>query len=275
MVCVRSPAKLNLCLFVLGKRSDGFHEILSVVQKVELCDLIEIEESYENSVEFRSHWDIPEDNTVSRTLRYISGFTGNFYKVRVIKNIPPGAGLGGASSNAGTVLKKFNIPQMSVIAEKVGSDVPLFLKKTPSLISGRGEIVSEISIEGINSAWFLIVFPNISSITKDVYEKFDSLGISCDTERVSYLRKLVSSGVIKWKDFEFVLGWNDLEFPFLDLYPEAKSVKDFLSRFAKFHLTGSGSSFFSVFFDKKEAKRVYDTLRNRFSFLWLVKAFED
>lgn len=279
MIFVRSPAKLNLCLFVLGRRPDGFHEILSVVQKVDFCDFIEIDGSYRNSVEFKSYWHIPEDNTVLRALRYISEFTGDFYSVRVIKNIPPGAGLGGASSNAGAIIKNLgkNIAQDKLlsIAQNIGSDVSLFLKKTPSIISGRGEIVSEISIEGIDSAWFLIVFPNISSITKEVYEKFDKLGVSCDAEKVSYFRKLVSYGSIRWKDFEFVLGCNDLELPFLELYPDSAEIKKFLSKFSRFYLTGSGSSFFSVFFDKKEAEKMHSKIKEHFKFSWVVKSFTD
>lgn len=277
---VKSPAKLNLCLFVLGKRNDGFHEILSVVQKIDLCDIIEIRNADKNSVSFESDWEIPKNNTVFISLEYISSFTKNFYRVRIKKNIPPGAGLGGASSNAGTILNVFKdkIPEDKIwnIAEKIGSDVPLFLRKSPSVISGRGEIVSEISIEGLDSVIFLVVFPNITSITKDVYHRFDTINTDQDKRKLEILKDLINSaGVIKWDDFKNVLGYNDLETAFLQMYPEAKNVKEFLSRFAKFYLTGSGSSFFSVFFDEKEAERIYNILKQNFKFIWLVKAFKN
>lgn len=277
---VKSPAKLNLCLFVLGKRNDGFHEILSVVQKIDLCDIIEIKNADKNSVSFESDWEIPKNNTVSLSLEYISSFTKNFYSIRIKKNIPPGAGLGGASSNAGTILNVFKdkIPEDKIwnIAEKIGSDVPLFLKNSPSVISGRGEIVSEISIEGLESVIFLVVFPNITSITKDVYHRFDTINTDQEKRKLEILKDLINSaGVIKWDDFKNVLGYNDLETAFLQMYPEAKNVKEFLSRFAKFYLTGSGSSFFSVFFDEKEAKRIYNILKQNFKFIWLVKTFKN
>ena len=277
---VKSPAKLNLCLFVLGKRNDGFHEILSVVQKIDLCDIIEIRNADKNSVSFESDWEIPKNNTVFISLEYISSFTKNFYRVRIKKNIPPGAGLGGASSNAGTILNVFKnkIPEDKIwnIAEKIGSDVPLFLRKSPSVISGRGEIVSEISIGGLDSVIFLVVFPNITSITKDVYHRFDTINTDQDKRKLEILKDLINSaGVIKWDDFKNVLGYNDLETAFLQMYPEAKNVKEFLSRFAKFYLTGSGSSFFSVFFDEKEAERIYNILKQNFKFIWLVKAFKN
>jgi len=277
---VKSPAKLNLCLFVLGKRNDGFHEILSVVQKIDLCDIIEIRNADKNSVSFESDWEIPKNNTVFISLEYISSFTKNFYRVRIKKNIPPGAGLGGASSNAGTILNVFKnkIPEDKIwnIAEKIGSDVPLFLRKSPSVISGRGEIVSEISIGGLDSVIFLVVFPNITSITKDVYHRFDTINTDQDKRKLEILKDLINSaGVIKWDDFKNVLGYNDLETAFLQMYPEAKNVKEFLSRFAKFYLTGSGSSFFSVFFDEKEARRIYNILKQNFKFIWLVKAFKN
>lgn len=277
---VKSPAKLNLCLFVLGKRNDGFHEILSVVQKIDLCDIIEIRNADKNSVSFESDWEIPKNNTVFISLEYISSFTKNFYRVRIKKNIPPGAGLGGASSNAGTILNVFKdkIPEDKIwnIAEKIGSDVPLFLRKSPSVISGRGEIVSEISIEGLDSVIFLVVFPNITSITKDVYHRFDTINTDQDKRKLEILKDLINSaGVIKWDDFKNVLGYNDLETAFLQMYPEAKNVKEFLSRFAKFYLTGSGSSFFSVFFDEKEAERIYNILKQNFKFVWLVKTFKN
>lgn len=277
---VKSPAKLNLCLFVLGKRNDGFHEILSVVQKIDLCDIIEIRNADKNSVSFESDWEIPKNNTVFISLEYISSFTKNFYRVRIKKNIPPGAGLGGASSNAGTILNVFKnkIPEDKIwnIAEKIGSDVPLFLRKSPSVISGRGEIVSEISIGGLDSVIFLVVFPNITSITKDVYHRFDTINTDQDKRKLEILKDLINSaGVIKWDDFKNVLGYNDLETAFLQMYPEAKNVKEFLSRFAKFYLTGSGSSFFSVFFDEKEAERIYNILKQNFKFVWLVKTFKN
>lgn len=277
---VKSPAKLNLCLFVLGKRNDGFHEILSVVQKIDLCDIIEIRNADKNSVSFESDWEIPKNNTVFISLEYISSFTKNFYRVRIKKNIPPGAGLGGASSNAGTILNVFKnkIPEDKIwnIAEKIGSDVPLFLRKSPSVISGRGEIVSEISIGGLDSVIFLVVFPNITSITKDVYHRFDTINTDQDKRKLEILKDLINSaGVIKWDDFKNVLGYNDLETAFLQMYPEAKNVKEFLSRFAKFYLTGSGSSFFSVFFDEKEAERIYNILKQNFKFIWLVKTFKN
>lgn len=281
MIFLRSPAKLNLCLFVLGKRPDGYHDIFSVVQTVDLCDIIEIYESDRNQVEFHSSWDIPYDNTVLKAIQYVSDLTHKFYRVKVIKNIPPGAGLGGASSNAGVIIKELlgnTERNATLIAEKIGSDVPLFLKPTPSVISGRGENVQEIKIEKIDSVSFVIVFPQIVSITRDVYAEFDRLFVenrnvqNRSLERAERLQKLIQKeGYIRWDDFVEFLGANDLEVPFLKLYPKGLEIKEYLLKFGNFYLTGSGSSFFALFFDQNEAWKIYNKLKEQFHFSWLVR----
>lgn len=276
-----SPAKLNLCLFVLGKREDGYHDIISIVQKISIFDLIDLEFSEKrNEVKFISLWHIPEGNTVINTLDFVSQITGRFFKVSILKNIPPSGGLGGASSNAGVILKNLlnDFSQMQNLAEKIGSDVPLFLRKSPSMISGRGEKVSEIKIEKIKDAIFVVVFPGILSQTKRVYETFDDIFavIEKNPERKEKLECLMKvRGDIRWEDFEIFLGWNDLEFAFLEIFREAKEVKNFLSKFSKFYLTGSGSSFFSVFFDLDKAKFVFERVREHFRFSWIAVPFFD
>ncbi|MCS7212630.1 MAG: hypothetical protein NZ927_00150 [Candidatus Calescibacterium sp.] len=283
MIFLRSPAKINLCLFVLGKRPDGYHDIFSIVQTVDLCDIIEIYESNRNQVEFHSAWDIPQDNTVLKTIQYVSDVTHKFYRVKVIKNIPPGAGLGGASSNAGVIIRELlgNTDRNAIlIAEKIGSDVPLFLRQTPSVISGRGENVQEIKIEKIDSVFFVIVFPQITSVTRDVYAEFDRIYIenkdlqNRSLEKIEHLQKLIlKEGYIRWDDFIEFLGSNDLEVPFLKLYPKGLEIKEYLLKFGNFYLTGSGSSFFALFFDQDEALKIYNKLKERFHFSWLVRKF--
>lgn len=279
MLYLPSPAKLNLCLFVLGRRQDGYHDILSVVHKVDLCDAIYIDEHEVNEVSFDSIWEIPSSNTVTKTLELISTLTQRFYKVRVKKNIPPGGGLGGASSNAAALLSTLcPYEHREELAEKIGADVTLFLKDSPAVISGKGEKVSKIEIRELRSALFVVVFPGIQAATHIVYRIFDDLEDRIRTdkirnEKLEKLLKMLEENELKWKKFEDILGWNDLEEPLFSLNPVFKEVKNMLMKEGRFYLTGSGSSFFSVFFDPEEALHVQGRVKRHFEFCWVLKTF--
>ncbi len=278
------PAKINLFLFVLGKMESGYHEIVSCVDTVSLFDEIEVEEisKKENLVIFDSLWDIPQNNSVSKTLNLISHITGKRFRVAVKKRIPPGAGLGGASSDSGVLIKelskKYAIDELKSreIAENIGSDVPLFLFERPVLIYGRGEKVKEIRVERRDEFFYVLVWPGIISETKKVYEHFDkihyknSLNISEKRNLVDHILNLEE---IPFDFFSEVLGKNDLEEPFLSLYKDGEEIKKFLSQFGNFYLTGSGSTFFSIFFDEKTAMDTAEKLRKYFNFVFVCKPY--
>jgi 4-diphosphocytidyl-2-C-methyl-D-erythritol kinase len=275
------PAKINFFLFVLGKMESGYHEIVSCVDTVSLFDETEVEEinKKENLVIFESLWDIPENNSVSKTLNLISHITGKIFRVVVKKMIPPGSGLGGASSDSGVLIKELSKRyaiddhKSREIAENIGSDVPLFLFERPVLIYGRGEKVKQIRIERRNEFFYVVVWPEIISETKKVYAQFDKIHSesSLNSKKRDLVNYILNLEEISFDFFSEVLGKNDLEQAFLSLYKDGEKIKKFLSQFGNFYLTGSGSAFFSIFFDEKSAIDTAEKLRKYFNFVFVCK----
>src|SRR5207249_7954912 len=151
---LRAPAKINLTLEVLGRRSDGFHEIRSVVQTISLCDLIEVSAATDLTLVSPSlHWPTRHDlsyRAAERLREALGSPTGATMNRQ--KRIPISAGLGGGSSDAAAALRLlerlWRVPesgsQIRRVAEKIGSDVCLFLAGGTSLLTGRGERVERL-----------------------------------------------------------------------------------------------------------------------------------
>jgi len=155
-----APAKLNLTLEVLGRRSAGFHGVRSVMVPIDLCDELEFSEA----PEFQFECDVPElqrDNIVGRAVCELPQTLANM-RVSLRKRIPTQAGLGGASSDAAAVLLAAQHgmfgppPQLDYVAaaRRLGSDVPFFLVQTAALVEGTGERVTAL---GALPAWHAIV----------------------------------------------------------------------------------------------------------------------
>ena len=256
---ILTPAKINLFLEITGKRKDGYHDICSLIEKINLFDTIEFFPSDKNKVEFTGQWQIPEENTVSKTIENLCCLfpdISNAYPLRIVvhKNIPPGSGLGGASSDAAAVLKtcnlvwKLNLDEDSMrnIAIKIGSDVPLFLKDGPCIIEGKGEIVRYI--ERLPHLFFEVFVPDIQISTRMVYENVSEKQISDLTQAHSSIKIFLSA----WKqnDIEKMekLLFNRLEEVTLGINKEIGQFKNWLeSELGKcFMLTGSGGGLYAI-----------------------------
>lgn len=184
---VVSPAKINLMLAVGEKRSDGYHEIASIMQTLDLADRIDIELQPWEHEHSDIVVDVPGlvggDTLVTAALTRLFDRIGRGARiwVSIDKNIPVGGGLGGGSSNAAATLNAVNTMLSSPIKEQellhiaanVGSDVPFFLlgEKATALVTGRGDKVTKIS--DIPSRTWLLLFPHTHQSTADVYDKFD------------------------------------------------------------------------------------------------------
>jgi 4-diphosphocytidyl-2-C-methyl-D-erythritol kinase len=156
-VDVTSPAKVNLFLEILGRRGDGYHEIRSVFQELELADKLVC--SSRSDGELHLHCDAPgvpldETNLILRAGRRLQAEAGVARGAEIVleKRIPPGGGLGGGSSNAAAALRalsalwEVSLPseRLAALAAKVGSDVPFFLTGGTGLVTGRGEGVASV-----------------------------------------------------------------------------------------------------------------------------------
>lgn len=249
MIRVLAPSKINLFLRVLGKREDGYHEIISLVDIVSLCDVIHVKEIEHDAVFVTDEQGILEEgegNSVYRMLMLVKQRFGirKGMSVHIEKHIPIGGGLGGSSTDAAEVLKIVNrlwhlglsLEEMVELGKEVGSDVPLFLYGLPCLIRGKGERVEPFHIPPLT---YLIVYPGVPSIAREVYEKITPQGGSIE----------VGFEVLRDRDQVYSMLHNDLEAPAMLLHPVIGEMKAELKRCgaAGVLMCGSGSSVFGIF----------------------------
>jgi len=259
---LRAPAKINWFITVLGKRDDGYHEILSVMQSVGLYD--ELLMSNADTIEVVSDVAIPiEDNLVYRAAILLKRRTSYSKGAKIIlrKKIPLSAGLGGGSSDGACTLlglKKLwgldlSNGELSSIGAEVGSDVPFFLNGPTAFVEGRGERVTPLEVN--SSITFLLVKPPVFVSTAWVYDCFDRLYISGLT-RKSFDIKLFCEA-LKERDFALLstMVHNDLEWVVIERYPEVGEMKErLLEKGAVVSaMSGSGPTVFGVFESRQKA----------------------
>tara|TARA_Y100000588_G_scaffold77869_1_gene81252 strand:- start:762 stop:1628 length:867 start_codon:yes stop_codon:yes gene_type:complete len=174
MLTRKSFAKINITLEIIGKRSDGYHDIASVMQTIDLSD--ELTFSYADRITLRSNLKSMENNDnlivkAARALRKLTGYTGGA-DIFLKKNIPLSSGMGGGSSNAACTLLSLNslwglnlgLADLFKIADHIGSDVSFFLTSAPALVKGKGNIVELIN--GFPRLYVLTVTPSLDMINK-------------------------------------------------------------------------------------------------------------
>ena len=183
---LKSRAKINLSIDVLGKREDGYHLVEMIMQTIDLADIIKISIIEEDTIKIKSNSiNIPldMDNIVYKAANLIKTKfnikTG--VEIYIEKNIPVAAGMAGGSSNAAAVLVglnkifdlNLNEEELQVLGLTLGADVPFCISGGASLAENIGEELTDI--EGLHSDTFILVCkPNIFVSTKDVYEEIDS-----------------------------------------------------------------------------------------------------
>jgi 4-diphosphocytidyl-2-C-methyl-D-erythritol kinase len=181
---VLAPAKINLSLLIAGKRADGFHEIETIMAKIDLCDELLLEPMDTEGIHLRCRGKYPApdgpENLVYQAcckLSQVAGITPAV-KLTLTKNIPAGAGLGGGSSDAAAALIGLNrmaglnlpLPRLSEIASELGSDVPFFLGGPLSFCTGKGEKIKKI--EKIFNFTAILALPAVKVLTKKVYDNY-------------------------------------------------------------------------------------------------------
>ncbi len=262
MFTLPAPAKINWLLFVLGKRDDGYHEIRSLMQCVDLADQLDFEAS--DTLSLEANCSIPtSENAVWKAALLLKEHAGTEKGARITlrKNVPMEAGLGGGSSDAASALMGLNrlwelglsLKELSLLGAKLGSDVPFFLGARCSLVSGRGEITKPVGLEG--SFALLIVKPSFGVPTPRAYRALSRY------TRLTKARNNIKLFIRALKDGDLgslePLGGNDLETGVLPAYPEISRIKDALKREGSSYvmMSGSGSSVFGVFRDEEAARR--------------------
>ncbi|SHK51212.1 4-(cytidine 5'-diphospho)-2-C-methyl-D-erythritol kinase [Thermocrinis minervae] len=239
-----SPAKVNLGLWILGKRDDGYHEILTIMQTVDLFDEIYIEEG---PLSVSTNIGIPqEENLVYKALLHLERLLGKpiELKVHINKRIPVGSGLGGGSSNVGTVLREVNRllgepldeGALMEIASKVSSDAPFFIKGGSAVSSGRGEKIMPVDLPPFT---FTVVYPNQPVFTAKVYSLVREENLTSHVDVDKILNRL--------REGDFSLLSNELGRLACEAFPVVGECFRFLESLGlRPMVSGSGSCVFYV-----------------------------
>jgi 4-diphosphocytidyl-2-C-methyl-D-erythritol kinase len=279
---VRAYAKINLTLDVLGRRSDGYHELTTVMQAVDLYDTICLAESQDEQVHL--HCDRPElsnaENLAVRAAQIVRQRL-NLQRGIVLelrKCIPMAAGLGGGSSDAAAVLlalqKWWQLPLTSDdlldMAASLGSDVPFFLSSGLALCEGRGERVTPLPPRWPAALrWFVLVKPAISVSTAAVFGSLPASDYSDGAHSRAVAAALREGSELKTEHL-----CNDLERGVLERFSEvARARSDLFSAGAKLvRLSGSGPTLFAPFATLAEAAQVHQIMQSRGHEAYLTRA---
>jgi 4-diphosphocytidyl-2-C-methyl-D-erythritol kinase len=257
---VRSFAKVNLALSVLGRRTDGYHDIHTIFQSIDLFDEIELRAAAQLEFSSKDFPDIPlEDNLVWKAAKLLA----SRFNVRqgalmtLSKKIPMGSGLGGGSSNAAATLLglcrlwRIAVPDDDLFkaAADLGSDVPFFLHGGTALGTGRGEKIQPLPDPPRQH--LVVIFPGVQVSTAEAYRSLNlGLTSSAEDHRIQRFRGRVE------KNQSFLTGiFNDFEKSILPAYPSIREAKRFLDTAGATAvlLSGSGSSVFGFFPDEESA----------------------
>jgi len=281
VVTVSAPAKVNLILRISDRRSDGYHNLWSIMQTVGLEDEVRLRQSVgSNDVRLRcdsAQLAVDRSNLVHRAavavLERAQKKIGLNIELR--KNIPMGAGLGGGSSDAAATILGLNRllqlewspAQMAEVAQPLGSDVPFFLFSPSAVVAGRGELVRPITVGGVR--WVVLINPGFGVETRWAYQE-----LAAKRSRVRQL----SQGQLEL-DRQDQMNWaqlaaaaeNDFEAPVFAKHGALREIKQtLLSLGAEIALlSGSGATVFGLFRDELAAQRA----RAHFTGDKLLKAF--
>jgi 4-diphosphocytidyl-2-C-methyl-D-erythritol kinase len=254
-----APAKLNLFLHITGRRPDGYHELQTLFQILDWGDELRFEVNDSGQISRDCNIDaVPQANDIcvraAHLLKTRCGVRKGVH-ISLLKRIPMGAGLGGGSSDAATVLCALNQlwscglsrQQLTELGLELGADVPVFVNGYSAWAEGRGEKLHAVSL---GKRYYVLVFPGVSISTAEVF-------------RHPLLKR--DSKPVKMSPSHFQPGRNDCEAVALHLYPELKSVMRDLSDWGKPHMSGTGSTFFLSFDTKKTANSAASELECRYN----------
>lgn len=259
-----TPAKINLSLEILERRSDGYHEIRTVFQKISLYDEVRLNLSSDKGIRVSTDDpSIPSDRTnlahkaAAALLKEQKAAAG--VSIHIKKKIPAGAGLGGGSSNAAATLKGLNTllnlnltdEYLLALSRSIGADVPFFLSgAATALAGGTGEKIRPLKLKF--RLWLIVVFPNFGISTAWAYNTYSKYILL--TKKKKNI-KVVDLN-LSYKNVVSAL-YNDFEQVVIPKYPEIKTLKNNLIEAGATGslLSGSGSAVFGVFATREDAEQ--------------------
>ena len=277
---IKSYCKINLSLRVLKKLNNGYHNIMSLITFCDLHDLISISEisNLKDKISFSGKFKKginKKKNTITKVLALLRRnqlIENQTFKINIQKNIPPGSGLGGGSSNAAYLLNYFNSKmrlklsknKIKKLASQIGFDVPVNLERRNTLLTGkRGEILRLNQKFRLN---LLIVYPNLICSTKKIYERNRKISLSKPRSffYIKNNKKLIN--LLKNEN-------NDLEKTVITIYPKVKKIIDYIKSqkgcyFSR--ITGSGSACIGIFSNMKNAISAQKLIKLKYPKYWCV-----
>ncbi len=266
-----SPAKINPVLEVLGKRPDDYHELKSIVQAIDLCDILYFEPADEIFFECTAPALNTPDNLVVRVARLLKEHSsyGGGAKIRLEKRVPWGAGLGGGSSNAAITLLALNnlwdlelsAPDLLSLAAKLGSDVPFFIHGGTALVEGRGEKVTPLP--PLKPLWLALVVPPFTGMPEKTARLYSLLEPQHYTKGEFISRALES--LQKKGEIAPSLMFNAFDIVALKAFPGLELYWNALQEVGaeSVHLAGSGPVLFTVVEDQRRAEDMATALNKR------------
>jgi 4-diphosphocytidyl-2-C-methyl-D-erythritol kinase len=274
----KSPCKVNLLLNILGKRPDGFHELETVMQPVNLFDEIHFERGG-NAIQLTC--DEPALPVDSKNLvhRAAAGFlsaakVSDGVKIHLEKKIPLAAGLGGGSGNAATTLlvlnELFDRPlsgaKLRELAASLGSDVPFFLQNRPALATGRGEKIQSLDFfPALRGRAFLLIHPGFGISTPWAYQNLARFPDALNGEK-GRAHKLISK--LQTDKLPAAAGgfYNSLEAPALDKFPVLALYQEFLRENGALAalMSGSGSTTFAIVESVTSGESLAEKFKSKF-----------
>ena len=272
---LKSPAKINLHLEVIGKREDGFHELAMIMQNIDLSDFLELEINNEGLIKLETDCNelsISSDNLIVKSANLLRKKLNTEYGANIFlkKNIPIGAGLAGGSSNAAATLIglnklwNLNLDQSALcsLASRLGSDIPFFINGGIQLCFGRGEILEKLN-SNFKYGVLLLKNPKVTVSTAETYKKYSNRFCDEDItskEMINNTRKnLRDNGLNRLNsDNQHFTIKNDLQLVVENENDSVKQALDLLSQLKNplsFSMSGSGPTCFAIFKDVETAKQ--------------------
>ncbi len=244
-----APAKLNLCLHIVGRRADGYHLLQTAFQFIDLCDELRFYPRPAGIIErITGPAEVPaEKDLVVRAARLLAQVSGaqQGVAIELKKNIPMQAGLGGGSSDAATVLVALNhlwgcrlsVATLAALGLKLGADVPVFVHGRAAWAEGIGEQLTPVDFPELS---YLVVQPPVSVSTAEIFQASE---LTRDTP-LTTIRAFLAGG-----------GHNDCTSTVRARYPEVAQALDWLGRYGDARLTGTGACVFAGWPERAAAER--------------------
>lgn len=250
MLTLPCPAKLNLFLHILGRRSDGYHQLQTLFQLLDYGDELAVEMALDGNISLaQSLAGVPdEDNLIIKAARLLKSHTrcDKGARFNLTKRLPMGGGIGGGSSNAASALLGLNhlwqldlsLDELANLGRSLGADIPVFVRGRSAWAEGIGDELVPVELP---ERWFVVLAPNTHVSTAHIF---------------GHKRLTRDSAPITMRAFLEEGGRNDCQPLVEELIPDVKDAVGWLKQFSAAQLTGTGGCVFASFASQEQAERV-------------------